>query len=237
MISFCCCLDFCLFVEPGNLMVVLLKNTLSYNGLKTDEGTHRWNWINKLRKHNKRPSLLVLEECSTEVWTIREKYWIRYFLKKGYKLTNTTSGGDGLTMGNQTSFKKGLIPWNKELGFKKECAICGNLFRCRPSEKTSHKTCSKKCQSIYKKANLSATVFKKGFTPWNKGKDGYKLGGNKTSMPVLQYDKEGTFIAEHLGCREAADAMGCIPETIRKCCVGQNKTGKGFIWKYKNQAI
>ena len=37
MIPFCCCVDFCLFVEPGNLMVVFLKNTLSYNGIKTDD--------------------------------------------------------------------------------------------------------------------------------------------------------------------------------------------------------
>ena len=66
-----------------------------------------------------------------------------------------------------------------------------------------------------------------------KGVTGYKLTGEKQSIPVLQYNINSEYINEYLGCKEAALFMQCTPGNIRRCCVGLSKSAKGFKWKYK----
>ena len=58
------------------------------------------------------------------------------------------------------------------------------------------------------------------------------------SKPVLQFTKNGTFIAEYPSTMEAARRTGICDETIRQCCSPKciNKTAGGFIWKYKQIA-
>ena len=53
---------------------------------------------------------------------------------------------------------------------------------------------------------------------------------------VLQYDKEGNFIAEHLSCVKAVislDKPYSAKSSIANCCRGLSKTSFGFMWKYK----
>ena len=191
--------------------------------------THKFNWLKSLRNLSLKPVMVTLEECPTSVWKHREKYWIRYFYKRGYNLTNYTSGGDGLSFGNSTSFKKGHKSWNKGKGRIQTCEICKKSFK----NINKNKTCSKDCETKYRKLHLSSTTFKKGGKAWNKGKTGYKLGGKKTSKVVLQLTLEGVLVKEHLGTKEAAVAMDCTLENIANACRGVNKTAKGYKWKYK----
>lgn len=193
-----------------------------------DKNTHKRNWINSLRKIEKRPIMEVIEEVLESEWHFWEKYWIAQFRHWGFNLVNYGCGGEGLTHGNQTSFKKGHIPWNHDTGHKKCCTICKEIFYSRPSD--IGKYCSRKCFTVFQKSEPNKTQFKKGFIPWNKNKSGYR---NK-SKQVLQFDLENNFIQEYSGCKEASLAMGCIPENIRACCVGKSKTAMKFIWKYKN---
>lgn len=78
-----------------------------------NEHTHKRNWINSLRFIGLKPKMNILDEVNESEWKHWEKYWIEQFRQWGFNLVNHTSGGDGLTIGNQTSFKKGSIPWNK----------------------------------------------------------------------------------------------------------------------------
>lgn len=50
---------------------------------------------------------------------------------------------------------------------------------------------------------------------------------------ILQYDKNGNFIKEHLGSRAAARELGLYNTNIIQCCKGVLKTTGGFIFKYK----
>ena len=50
---------------------------------------------------------------------------------------------------------------------------------------------------------------------------------------ILQYSKEGKFIAEYTSVREAERQTGCHHQNIIKCCKGKRKSTGGFIWKYK----
>lgn len=75
---------------------------------------------------------------------------------------------------------------------------------------------------------------KKGQIPYNKGlkmSDKQKI---KLSKPVLQYDKQGNFIAEYYGITEAEIQTNIRKSDICGCCKGKLKSAGGYIWKYKD---
>jgi len=51
---------------------------------------------------------------------------------------------------------------------------------------------------------------------------------------VAQYTKEGIFITKYNSIAEACRATTCAPGNLVKCCQGEYKTSKGFIWRYAN---
>lgn len=55
----------------------------------------------------------------------------------------------------------------------------------------------------------------------------------KLSLMVGQYDKGGTLIATYNSTQEAGRA-GFSQSCISRCCNGESKTHKGFIWRYIN---
>jgi hypothetical protein len=55
----------------------------------------------------------------------------------------------------------------------------------------------------------------------------------KDLMPVLQFDKNGVFIAEYCSIREAERYTGARNSKISDVCNGKRKTAASFIWKYK----
>ena len=193
---------------------------------------HKLNWINSLKAKKLRPIIEVIDIVPIEDWIFWETYWISQFKTWGFDLINYTNGGEGTTFGNQTSFKKGHKPWNAGLSIieNKTCLICNTSFK---PHNTEQKTCSSTCANSVRTGH-EKTQFKEGVEPWNKGKNSYKLGGLKTSRPVLQFTLQGEFVKEHLGCKEASLSVGCIPENIRLACIGKNKKARNFIWKYKN---
>ena len=196
--------------------------------------SHKRNWVNKLRRKGVKPVFEILDIVDDKDWIFWEQYWVWQCKAWGFNLVNHTMGGEGLTMKNKTSFKKGNKPWNTGKGNTERCITCGKQFNTsKSSVKQGIKNCSKECARRYRKLHPSNTQFKKNSKPWNKGKIGYKITGKKTSRPVLQYSMNGKFIKEHIGCREAAKVVGCIPENIRICCVGKSKTAKKFKWLYK----
>ena len=60
-----------------------------------------------------------------------------------------------------------------------------------------------------------------------------KIRENNPSKSVIQYSKEGDFLAEYSSTREAGRLTGCHPTNICACCKGKYKSTGGYIWKYK----
>ena len=50
---------------------------------------------------------------------------------------------------------------------------------------------------------------------------------------IIQYSKDGKFIAEYPSIMEASRQTGCHPQSICACCKGRLKTCGRYIWKYK----
>ena len=53
------------------------------------------------------------------------------------------------------------------------------------------------------------------------------------SKPVLQFTKDGVFIAEYQSVSEAYRQTGIAVQHISSCCLGKLKSAGGFDWKYK----
>ena len=50
---------------------------------------------------------------------------------------------------------------------------------------------------------------------------------------ILQFSKNGEFIAEYPSTHAAERQTGCYQSNICNCCKGKYKSCGGFIWKYK----
>lgn len=169
-----------------------------------DANTYKRHWINKLRLKGLYPELEVIDIVPISEWKYWEKFWISYYKSIGCKLTNTTSGGDGLNCGNKTSFKRGQIPWNK--GTAKPIIKKGFNIKCLD------------------------TSFKKGSISWNKGLKGVKLKPNKN---IHQYSAlTGKFIKTWNTAKEASTHLIINEEGIGQCARGNAKTSGGYIWSY-----
>lgn len=61
-----------------------------------------------------------------------------------------------------------------------------------------------------------------------------KFGPNpKLGKAVLQYTKEGIFIAEWASETLASSATGILSNNISSCCTGRYKSSGGYVWKFK----
>lgn len=190
----------------------------TWSGKRT-QSSHKRNWVDKLKSNNLRPMLLVLEEVTLENWKEKEKYYIKYYKNLGCKLTNQCIGGEGLTFGNQTSFKKGNVPYNEGSRLKKSCSICNKLFEVSPTGNKKYKCCSMKCSSKYRSLNPNKGCFKKGCV------------SNKR-YSILQVDKfTKEVINEYSSITEAQFKLGI---SHISCVInGNRKSAGGFNWRKK----
>ena len=90
-----------------------------------------------------------------------------------------------------------------------------------------------------------STEFKKGITPWMKGKHHTEESNEKNRQAhlgkiskkrktVVQLTLNGKYVAEYTYSGDAARAMGFkSDESIRKACVANWRTSGGFKWMYK----
>ena len=192
-----------------------------------NEKSHKRNWINKLKKEGLKPKMKILDEVLESEWKFWEKFWINQLKQWNFNLVNHTSGGDGLTLGNETSFKKGNIPWN--YGTTKPKILKGNRGKTENSIKNQ---------------------FKKGVKPWNKGITGYntsrkgkslqkeikeKISNTLKGKPsnkkrnIKQLDMNKNLIKKFSSITEAKLETGI--KGISNVLTGRAKTAGGYLWE------
>ena len=65
--------------------------------IKDQSHVYRTYWIRSLLKRGLKPTCIILERVEpSNDWEASERYWIAYGHEQGWRLTNLTSGGDGL---------------------------------------------------------------------------------------------------------------------------------------------
>lgn len=86
--------------------------------LITYEKNHRANWIRSLIKRGTKPIIELLEEVSEDEWAFWEKFWISQFKIWGFKLLNSTNGGESGIISPQC--REACIKANTNLKHSKE---------------------------------------------------------------------------------------------------------------------
>ena len=218
-------------------------------------GTHKRNWIDSLKKKGLKPIIEIIDEVPIDEWQFWEHWWYLKLVSWGFNMVIHTSGGDGLTFGNITSFKKGhgakavkafdktgnlIGEYDSILQASIQTGVDdGGISKAlKGIQKTAGKlawflqeeevTIDMIKERFSKKKVVNSGQFSKGSIPWNVGKKYSRKG-----KVVLQYDLEDNFIAEYSSCHSAALAVEGNEDAISACCRGISKTSKNFKWKYK----
>jgi hypothetical protein len=123
--------------------------------------------------------------------------------------------------------------WKKQLSTKPKKVVlqydlCGNLIKEWSSLSEIDLNISNIancCRGIAKSAGGYIWRYKDEFIEININKLNDKI------RPVRQYDLSGNFIKEYSSIRETLDC-GFNDSNVQSCCVGKQKSHKGFIWRY-----
>ena len=162
----------------------------------------------------------VIEECSIEELNEREIYWIAQYdsFNNGY---NMTLGGEACNGTND----KTVYQYDLSGHFIKEYKSAHEAARENSIQFTN---ICKACRGERKTAGGFGWTYEKhdSIQPIKT-----KRLGDGT---VLQFTKDGQFVAEYPTAAEADRMTGINRTTIGLVCKGKGKTAGGFVWKYKN---
>lgn len=178
---------------------------------------YRANWSRKLIREGVAPTIHLIEEVIGWEYACEvEKYWIKEFREQGYKLTNSTDGGEGRlgfhpsqeTIDKITSKTRGRI-FSQEIREKMAKSALGRKVSNETREKIS-----RSCKGVKKSKEAVAKRYKK----------------------VIQMNSNGEFIQEWKSLEEAAISLGSRTNGsgISKCCNNRRKHAFGFRWKFSD---
>lgn len=224
-----------------------LKKRLSSHIISRNvNSNHKNNWIKSLLKDGIKPSVHLIEEVIGWKYACEvEKYWIKEFKEQGYKLTNSTDGGEGVLglILSEDSLKrmatgvskanKGKIPSNLEslrdivrrpiLEYEnnlfvreyKSCKEAGEILNI--DYKTINNILRKKVSKLRKYPNK--TWVYKDKKEVNIIKRNPKSGWRKNIFKrVVQTTLDGEIIATFSSIDEAAQILNLSRNTIINSC-------------------
>ena len=179
-----------------------------------------WNLYKAFKKYGLESfSFEIIEECEPNKLNEREIYWISYYdsFNNGY---NMTLGGEAC---NGTNDK---IVYQYDLS--------GNLIGEYKSAHEAARILNIQFTNICKTCRGERKTA--GGFHWSYSKEA-KIPPIKTKLlgdgTVIQYTKDGEFIAEYSSAAEAQKQTGIQRTVIGLVCKGKGKTAGGYVWKYK----
>lgn len=186
-------------------------------------------------------------------WKPLETYWIQWFINQGYEVVNKNkNGGSGPSFHKEETKQKisKLLkgkPKPKNFGKIVSKYMKGNQFAL--GRKDSKEVIERRIKSNLgisrNKAIPRSKNIRKNIGKGNKGKkfnnkikkhlSKIRIGKKNITVkkPVIQYDLNMNFIKEYISLSEAARSLGVVTNNISACCLGNQKTCCGFIFKLK----
>jgi hypothetical protein len=212
------------------------------------EVTYKNNWVkSELSKGNKilMQEIDVVDDLNWEFW---EQYWIEQFKSWGFRLTNTTKGGDGLILTdeiinkrNATRIKNTTIKKREEIE-KFNVYESNNVWFGERICPSCHKKVKHKSKSIAKIVNLLKKSINRNCYSCtrficNKDKGNKNFGdvGKRYGKKILQYDVSGMLLNEFNSIHEASRLLKINRKSISNCIKGTKwyGTAGGYIFKIK----
>lgn len=171
-----------------------------YSAKNTKRRNHRVNWIRSVNYDIQIEYFCSTDNADDEIWIIEE------FFKDGYKLVNTSKGGE--------------VQW--AYGMPQEVKN-----KIRTSIK-NHPTRSKSISAALKGRVLSQNV-KDKISKTLTGKKHSESAKRKKSKPVIQIG-----VKEWPSVNEASRTLKISKGAISNVCNGKQKAAGGYKWKFKD---
>ena len=182
-----------------------LNRRLQIHVYKSRKSTtsHKKAWIKGLLNKGLKPIIEKFDEVSNDDWKFWEQYWISQFKAWGFKLTNTTAGGEGVD--------KGTIPWNKGL----KGSIPSNETSFEKGNEIGKENRFTKGNEIGKETRFSkdSIVWNKGESDWMTEDHKKKLskthtGNTYSNKAVIQYTMDMEYVAEYGSAKVGINGAG-----------------------------
>ena len=223
-----------------------------------NEINYKNNWVKSELRNGNKIIIEVLEEVDDEKWEESEILWIEKYKNMGYKLTNTTIGGDGLKLTSDIIEKRSKTRKKNNLESKKidierfNVKEIDNKFTGERVCPNCHRIVIHKSNNINKIINLLKKSIDRNCincsskikTPFrnhtwnNKGKKypnsiNPKIMKEKYGKKIQQYDLENNLIDEFNSIRDASKKTNIDRKSISQCIRGVcgRKTAGGYIFK------
>lgn len=212
--------------------------------MRVRDNSHRSSWIRQLKNANLVPVISVIESVSEDVWIDRERYWIKKYRDEGYRLINTTDGGDAFRVEWDEDSRKRLsemfkgrpITWDLNVESKKKgvdrYSIDGVFIDTFSSMSEAHSKLGFSTSRISECCNgkgivHAGYVFRFNGEPFNK-----YFVGDPRCVKIRRINKNDDSIKEYDSINEASVDSGVIRQSI---CKAMKKEGdkKGTLNQYK----
>jgi group I intron endonuclease len=201
-----------------------------------NKGNHHSKYLQRAWDKHKEKSFIfeLVEKCDSEDCLKREQVWLDfhkcYDKNIGYNIVNIAGRTTGYKHNKECLLKMSMNKkiMNSKLTKEELKGIYGKGRKDKPISDEHH-------------SKLKEGLIKSGWLSSNRKKEIVKKSNfEKISKPLLQYDKEGNFIAEYHNARIALDTIGLgylkrsagISNSINN--PKSNGSAYGYIWKYKN---
>jgi hypothetical protein len=198
--------------------------------------TYKENWLNFI---NYNVDIKIIDqEKNWEKAESLEKYYIKMFKEKNYKLTNSTIGGDGAT----PKYKSDNNNAKKTLQYD----LDGNFIQEFLSRKDAEEKTGIKAELISSCCTMKRIRSAGGFI-WTNYIENYPLKINsllqdlenlknkykiERGKKILQFSLDGILLNEYVSLREMERQTGYLRQSIRYA-INNNVNTHGFIWKDK----
>ena len=194
------------------------------------------------RKYGKNITYDYIDEVHSldrKIWTPIESFWIEYFRQLGFDIQNPNKKGGGgpeyyseeikkkISTNNIGKRCKKVLQYNLNGDFIKEWKsitdIQNNLLI-----KDISLCCNKKIQTA------GGFIFRFKNNPLE---ENYIIPHKKRGRAIIQYDLKNNFIKKWDRIKDASISFNIKQGDICSCCLLNQKTAGGYIWRYENNPL
>lgn len=179
---------------------------------------------------------IILEQCdSIDQLRDREKYWIEVYKacsdRDSYNVSTGGTGGDNFTHNPDRELIRAKLQTRRHTEATKNKISENNWQKYNPGSRTA-------TQWSEEQRSKMVNYWKNNQGPM-KGKthteEAIQANREKHKKPIVQFEKDGTFIKEWSSGKEAGESLRILRGSISSCLKQRLKTAGGFIWKYKEE--
>lgn len=221
------------------------KSHTSLSRLK-NEKYHNAQWLKSLLKIGLKPRMIILEKVpdNEKVWEIRENFWMDFYRRLGFDLTNTRKGG-----GHAPTYGRLGSKWTKKQRENYKLARKG--VKIGPRDTPMSPLTIEKIKESWRKREENGTNSWGHHSQESKNKIGNANRGKKwndeqkirssiskkgkiheNTKSIETLDNNGNLIKIYLSPKEASLENKILKTSIFNCLNGRSKSAGGFKWKY-----